>query len=84
MKRKLLQPVLICKRVWLHYGYVCYIFMIIMSTQLYSQADTLRFIKGADVSFIPQIEDYGGVYKVNNIPHDPLKIFKDHASITSA
>jgi len=40
--------------------------------------DPIEFIKGADVSFIPQIEDLGGVYKENNIPQDPLKIFKDH------
>ncbi|MCD6205411.1 MAG: glycosyl hydrolase 53 family protein, partial [Candidatus Marinimicrobia bacterium] len=41
-------------------------------------SDSSAFIKGADVSFIPQIEDFGGVYKENDIPQDPLKIFKDH------
>ncbi len=40
--------------------------------------DTFDFIKGADVSFLPQIGDLGGVYKENGIPQDPLKIFKDH------
>ncbi|MCI0512676.1 glycosyl hydrolase 53 family protein [candidate division KSB1 bacterium] len=36
------------------------------------------FIKGADVSFIPQIEDNGGIYKESEMPKDPLQIFKDH------
>jgi arabinogalactan endo-1,4-beta-galactosidase len=40
--------------------------------------DSIEFVKGADVSFIPQIEDLGGIYKENGIPQDPLKIFKDH------
>lgn len=40
--------------------------------------DSTGFLKGADVSFIPQIADWGGFYKENNIPQDPLKIFKDH------
>lgn len=43
-----------------------------------AQTDSTEFIKGADVSFIPQIEDLGGVYKVNRVSQDPLKIFKDH------
>ncbi len=38
----------------------------------------LQFIKGADISFIPQIEDNGGVYKEAGLPKDPLKIFRDH------
>ena len=42
------------------------------------QIDSVQFLKGADVSFIPQIEDLGGFYKVNCIPQDPLRIFKDH------
>lgn len=40
--------------------------------------DQLAFIKGADISFIPQIEDNGGVYKEAGIPKDPIRIFKDH------
>jgi arabinogalactan endo-1,4-beta-galactosidase len=39
---------------------------------------SIQFIKGADLSFLPQIEDLGGVYKDNNTPKDALKIFKDH------
>lgn len=38
----------------------------------------ISFIKGADVSFLPQIEDNGGVYKDNGIQKDPFEIFKDH------
>ncbi len=38
----------------------------------------IRFIKGADVSFLPQIEDNGGVFKEAGVPKDPLQIFKDH------
>ncbi len=36
------------------------------------------FIKGADVSFLPQIEDSGGVYKQDGSGQDALQIFKDH------
>ncbi len=40
--------------------------------------DSTSFIKGADVSFIPQIEDSGGIYKENGVQTDPLAIFKNH------
>ncbi len=50
----------------------------IVPDMLIINSDSSAFIKGADVSFIPQIEDFGGVYKENDIPQDPLKIFKDH------
>ncbi len=36
------------------------------------------FIKGADVSFIPQIEKYGGLFKDSGIVKDAFQIFKDH------
>ncbi|OGU74236.1 MAG: hypothetical protein A2V93_08040 [Ignavibacteria bacterium RBG_16_34_14] len=38
-------------------------------------AQSSEFIKGADVSFIPQIEDLGGVYNINGVQTDPLEIF---------
>ena len=38
----------------------------------------ISFIKGADVSYLPQVEDNGGVYKEDGVEKDPLKIFKDH------
>ena len=50
----------------------------IMNAQLL-QSQEQEFIKGADVSFLPQIGDLGGIYKENGIPQDPLKIFKDHS-----
>ncbi|MDZ7373128.1 MAG: glycosyl hydrolase 53 family protein [candidate division KSB1 bacterium] len=34
--------------------------------------------KGGDVSFIPQIEDRGGVYRDSGKVKDPLQIFADH------
>jgi len=40
--------------------------------------DSAVFIKGADVSFIPQIEDLGGIYKENGLSTDPLTVFKNH------
>jgi len=43
-----------------------------------AESDTLTFIKGADVSFIPQIEDLGGIFKENGIETDPLTVFKNH------
>jgi|GEM_PF-170892 len=40
--------------------------------------DSLPFVKGGDVSLIPQIEDLGGQYTVDGQPTDPLQILKDH------
>ncbi len=57
--------------------YIILIVVFLFSTAN-AQTDSMQFIKGADVSFIPQIADLGGVYKANGIPQDPLKIFKDH------
>ncbi len=37
-----------------------------------------NFIKGVDISALPQIEDNGGVYLENGIPKDAVNIFKDH------
>jgi len=51
---------------------------LVLPDMLIINSDPSTFIKGADVSFIPQIEDLGGVYKENDIPQDPLKIFKDY------
>jgi len=48
-------------------------------TPLHSlQNSDSAFVKGADVSFIPQIEDLGGVYQENGVPEDPLIILKRH------
>lgn len=45
------------------------------TSMLYSQEE---FIKGADVSFLQQIEDNGGVFRENGTTKDPLLILKDH------
>jgi arabinogalactan endo-1,4-beta-galactosidase len=37
-----------------------------------------QFVMGADLSFVNQIEDYGGVYKVNGKPQEVFGIFKTH------
>jgi arabinogalactan endo-1,4-beta-galactosidase len=54
------------------------LFNLVVFSTANAQIDSTTFIKGADVSFIPQIQDLGGVYRENGIPQDPLKIFKDH------
>lgn len=38
----------------------------------------IPFVRGADVSFLDQIETDGGVFKENGIATDCLKILKDH------
>ena len=57
---------------------ICFAAILLFFTSANAQTDTTAFLKGADVSFIPRISDLGGVYKVDNIPQDPLKIFKDY------
>ena len=52
--------------------------LFIFCLSAWSQIDTLNFIKGADVSFLAQIEDSGGVYKDENIAMDALDIFKKY------
>ncbi|HSR17295.1 MAG TPA: glycosyl hydrolase 53 family protein, partial [Ignavibacteriaceae bacterium] len=44
---------------------------------IFPQIDT-AFFKGADVSFIPQIEDLGGAYFLDSVQTDPLEIFKQN------
>ncbi len=38
----------------------------------------ISFIKGADISFLPQIEDNGGVFKEAGTPKDLMQILKDY------
>jgi arabinogalactan endo-1,4-beta-galactosidase len=45
------------------------------SSLLYSQGE---FIKGADISFLQQIEDNGGTFRENGTVKDPIQILKDH------
>ncbi|MGE5806300.1 MAG: glycosyl hydrolase 53 family protein [Ignavibacteria bacterium] len=53
--------------------------MILLSSAeiIFPQIDT-AFFKGADVSFIPQIEDLGGAYFLDSVQVDPLEIFKQN------
>jgi len=49
--------------------------LIFFNAALIAQPDS-GFIKGVDISFIPQIEDLGGVYYVVGNQTDPVEIFK--------
>jgi arabinogalactan endo-1,4-beta-galactosidase len=48
------------------------------SPQEAASGSETEFIKGVDVSFIPQKEDYKAVFKDGGKAKDPLQIFKDH------
>lgn len=37
-----------------------------------------EFIKGGDISYIPQVENGGGIYYENGEPKDPILIFKNN------
>src|SRR4030042_4108775 len=39
-----------------------------------------KFVMGADLSYVNQIEDHGGVYKDYNQVRDPYRIFKEHGT----
>ena len=52
------------------------IFLLASFSSIYSQSDS--FIRGADLSFAQQIEDLGGVYKVNGVAENVLDIFKEN------
>ncbi|MCF8259842.1 MAG: glycosyl hydrolase 53 family protein [Melioribacteraceae bacterium] len=58
-------------------SYLSIIFILIVSS-LTSAQYRGEFIRGADVSFIPQIEDAGGVYSENGTAADPIQIFKNN------
>lgn len=48
---------------------------LIYFSNIFSQTD---FIKGADISYLPQLEDSGAVFKENEVPRDFLQILKSH------
>jgi arabinogalactan endo-1,4-beta-galactosidase len=58
--------------------YLKYTLLLLLVTFTFLYPANTDFIKGADVSFIPQIEDNGGIYRQNDTIADPLQIFKDH------
>jgi arabinogalactan endo-1,4-beta-galactosidase len=41
-----------------------------------------EFNMGVDLSYVNQVEDYGGVYRDSNQIRDCLKILKDHGANT--
>jgi arabinogalactan endo-1,4-beta-galactosidase len=42
--------------------------------------DWNKFVMGADLSYVNQVQDYGGVYKDAGVVKDPFIIFKDHGA----
>jgi arabinogalactan endo-1,4-beta-galactosidase len=53
-------------------------FSIIAQTKKASHYNWQQFVMGSDLSFVNQIEDYGGVFKVNNRPKEVYRIFKSN------
>ena len=53
-----------------------FIIIFIFDEQIYAQS--IRFIKGVDISILYQVEQNGGVFYENGIEKDPIEIFKDH------
>jgi arabinogalactan endo-1,4-beta-galactosidase len=54
------------------------ILLLVLFINVSLPAQTSEFIKGADISFIPQIEDLGGKYYVDGVETDPVEIFKQN------
>jgi arabinogalactan endo-1,4-beta-galactosidase len=42
--------------------------------------DWHRFVMGADLSYVNQVQDYGGVYRDSGVVRDPFSIFKAHGA----
>ncbi len=53
-----------------------YLLYIVFFLPITLQAQT--FYQGADLSYINELEDCGVIYKENELPKDPYKIFADH------
>ena len=53
-----------------------YFLILLLNPSLIAQ--TTEFIKGADISYIPQIEDLGGKYYVDGVETDPVEIFSQN------
>ena len=43
-------------------------------------SQSAKFIMGADLSYVNQVEDLGGAFKENNVIKDPFAIFSDHGT----
>lgn len=57
--------------------FVVCLFFFVISTHLMAQ-DVDSYIRGVDASFVQQIEEAGGVYRVNGVVKDVLDIFKEN------
>jgi len=55
--------------------YIFLLFVLIFAPELFPQAE---FLKGADISYLQQIEDNGGIYKENGVAGDPVIMLKNH------
>lgn len=55
-----------------------YFLITILFVSSFMIAQTNDFIKGADISFVPQIEDLGGAYSVEGTQTDPVEIFSQN------
>ena len=55
-----------------------YFLIIVLFVSNYTIAQTSDFINGADISFVPQIEDLGGLYTVEGTQTDPVEIFSQN------
>jgi arabinogalactan endo-1,4-beta-galactosidase len=47
-------------------------------TKVFYTAD--KFVMGADLSYVNQVQDYGGLYKDSGATKDPYLIFKNHGA----
>jgi len=54
------------------------IFLLLLFITASLVAQTSEFIKGADISYVPQIEDLGGKYYVDGVETDPVEIFSQN------
>ncbi len=52
------------------------VLIILLASSIYQQ----EFIRGVDISTIPQIELFGGKYKLNGQVKDPIEIFKSNGA----
>jgi len=66
-------------RTWLRAPVLCLLVpLVAVFLSLDGECGQVEFIKGADVSFLEQVEDGGGIYTEGGEPRDALDIFRDH------
>jgi arabinogalactan endo-1,4-beta-galactosidase len=55
-----------------------YFLVIVLFVSNYIVAQTSDFIKGADISFVPQIEYLGGAFTIGGTQTDPVEVFSQN------